>query len=43
VRPLKEVSIFAGFARRQVLSRWGGLLPFRAEIVAQNRFVLRLV
>ncbi len=42
-RPLKNVSIFAGFARRQAASRGGGFLPVRAEIVAQNRFALRSV
>ena len=42
-RPLKEKEIFAGFVRRQAASRWGGFLPFRAEIRAQKRFALRSV
>ena len=42
-RPLKEKEIFAGIGRRQAASHWGGLLPVRAEIVAQNRFALRSV
>ena len=42
-RPLKEKEIFAGFVRRQAASRWGGYLPVRAEILAQNRFALRSV
>ena len=42
-RPLKEKEIFAGFVRRQAASRWGGFLPFRAEIIAQKRFALRSV
>ena len=40
-RPLKEKEIFAGFGRRQAASRWGGFLPVRAEILAQNGFALR--
>ena len=42
-RPLKEKEIFAGFVRRQAASRWGGFLPVRAEILAQNGFALRSV
>ena len=42
-RPLKEKEIFADFVRRQAASRWGGFLPFRAEILAQKRFALRSV
>jgi len=42
-RPLKEKEIFAGFGRRQAASRWGGFLPVRAEILAQNGFALRSV
>jgi len=42
-RPLKEKEIFAGFVRRQAASRWGGFLPFTAEILAQKRFALRSV
>jgi len=41
-RPLKK-EIFAGFVRRQAASRWGGFLPVRAEILAQNGFALRSV
>ena len=40
-RPLKEKEFLAGFVRRQAASRWGGFLPIRAEILAQNRFALR--
>ena len=39
-RPLNEKEIFAGFDHRQAASRWGGFLPFRAEILAQKRFAL---
>jgi hypothetical protein len=42
-RPLKEKEIFAGFVRRQAASRWGGFLPVRAEILAQNGFAFRSV
>jgi hypothetical protein len=42
-RLLKEKEIFAGFGRRQAASRWGGFLPVRAEILAQNGFALRSV
>jgi len=42
-RPLKEKEIFAGFVRCQAASRWGGFLPVRAEILAQNGFALRSV
>ncbi len=39
VRPLKDVLIFAGFVCRQAASRWGGVLPVRAESFAQKRLV----
>jgi len=42
-RPLKNVSIFAGFARCQAASRWAGSAPVRAQIVAQSGFERRLV
>lgn len=42
--PLKNVSIFAGFAcRRQAASRWAGSAPVRAQIVAQRKFERRSV
>lgn len=41
-RPLKDLSIFTGFAgRRQAASRWAGSAPVRAQIVAQKRFERR--
>ena len=43
-RPLKEKEIFAGFVPAfGGVSRWGGFLPVRAEILAQKRFELRSV
>ena len=32
-RPLKNVSIFAGFVRRQTASRWAGLPPCGRQLV----------
>jgi len=32
-RPLKNVSIFAGFVRRQAASRWAGLPPAGRQLV----------
>ncbi len=41
-RPLKEKEIFADFVSASGgASRWGGFLPVRAEILAQNGFALR--
>ena len=43
-RPLKEKEIFAGLVSAcGGASRWGGFLPVRAEILAQNGFALRPV
>ena len=43
-RPLKEKEIFVGFVSAfSGASRWGGFLPVRAEILAQNGFALRSV
>jgi len=44
-RPLKNVSIFAGFAcrRQAAANRWAGSAPVRAQIVVQRKFERRSV